>query len=51
MVEKGLKSRFSHVRDLILEEQSQAKRKRKRNDRFDQFAFNLMDNSQQIKAT
>lgn len=32
-VDKGLKGRFSHVRELILEEQSQAKRKRKLNDR------------------
>ncbi|KAJ7376950.1 Tetratricopeptide repeat protein 14 [Desmophyllum pertusum] len=32
-VDKGLKSRFSHVRELILEEQSQAKKKQKRKNR------------------
>ncbi|XP_078358249.1 uncharacterized protein LOC144643005 [Oculina patagonica] len=32
-VDKGLKSRFSHVRELILEEQSQAKKKQKKKNR------------------
>lgn len=33
MIDKGLKSRFSHVRELILEEQSQAKKKQKKKNR------------------
>lgn len=33
-MDKGLKSRFSHVRELILEEQFQSKKKRKKNDRY-----------------
>ena len=34
--DKGLKSRFSHVRELILEEQSQARKKQKRKHRYGQ---------------
>lgn len=37
-VDKGLKGRFSHIRELILEEQSQATKIRKRN-RYDKFEF------------
>lgn len=36
-LDKGLKSRFSHVRELILEEQSQAKKKKKKQNRYDKF--------------
>jgi len=36
MIDKGLKSRFRHVRELILEEQSQAKKKKK--NRYDLFS-------------
>ena len=39
MIDKGLKSRFSHVRELILEEQSQAKKKQKKKDRYDLFSL------------
>ena len=38
MIDKGLKSRFSHVRELILEEQSQAKKKQKKKNRYDWFS-------------
>lgn len=34
MIDKGLKSRFRHVRELILEEQSQAKKKQKKKNRY-----------------
>lgn len=38
MIDKGLKSRFRHVRELILEEQSQAKKKQKKKNRYDLFS-------------